>query len=385
MSDGDTGGRVQLEGLTKRYGAFDAVSGIDLDIPPGEFFCLLGPCGCGKTTTLRMIAGFERPSAGRILLDSRDVSNTPPNRRNVNTVFQNYALFSHLTVAENVAFGLRFTRTSKEETRNRVGQALSLVQMEDFRDRKPHQLSGGQQQRVALARALILNPSVLLLDEPLGALDAKLRKTLQVELKALQEQVGVTFVYVTHDQEEALTMADRLAVMSEGRVEQVGTPREVYEEPASSYVADFLGVSNLLDAEAVGETPDGRCRLRAGDLELLASQGHTSSSGPVKVVIRPERVRVEAPRKTGENRLPGKVERVVYAGPISQLIVTLDRGEQIQCMLANDGVGTAFDRGEPVSVYLPYDALRVLRTDATRTQQESGPSPPVSPQATTRS
>jgi spermidine/putrescine transport system ATP-binding protein len=232
---------------------------------------------------------------------------------------------------------------------------------------------------------LILNPSVLLLDEPLGALDAKLRKTLQVELKALQEQVGVTFVYVTHDQEEALTMADRLAVMSEGRVEQVGTPREVYEEPASSYVADFLGVSNLLDAEAVGETPDGRCRLRAGDLELLASQGHTSSSGPVKVVIRPERVRVEAPRKTGENRLPGKVERVVYAGPISQLIVTLDRGEQIQCMLANDGVGTAFDRGEPVSVYLPYDALRVLRTDATRTQQESGPSPPVSPQATTRS
>jgi spermidine/putrescine transport system ATP-binding protein len=385
MSDGDTGGRVQLEGLTKRYGAFDAVSGIDLDIPPGEFFCLLGPSGCGKTTTLRMIAGFERPSAGRILLDSRDVSNTPPNRRNVNTVFQNYALFSHLTVAENVAFGLRFTRTSKEETRNRVGQALSLVQMEDFRDRKPHQLSGGQQQRVALARALILNPSVLLLDEPLGALDAKLRKTLQVELKALQEQVGVTFVYVTHDQEEALTMADRLAVMSEGRVEQVGTPREVYEEPASSYVADFLGVSNLLDAEAVGETPDGRCRLRAGDLELLASQGHTSSSGPVKVVIRPERVRVEAPRKTGENRLPGKVERVVYAGPISQLIVTLDRGEQIQCMLANDGVGTAFDRGEPVSVYLPYDALRVLRTDATRTQQESGPPPPVSPQATTRS
>jgi spermidine/putrescine transport system ATP-binding protein len=385
MSDGDTGGRVQLEGLTKRYGAFDAVSGIDLDIPPGEFFCLLGPSGCGKTTTLRMIAGFERPSAGRILLDSRDVSNTPPNRRNVNTVFQNYALFSHLTVAENVAFGLRFTRTSKEETRNRVGQALSLVQMEDFRDRKPHQLSGGQQQRVALARALILNPSVLLLDEPLGALDAKLRKTLQVELKALQEQVGVTFVYVTHDQEEALTMADRLAVMSEGRVEQVGTPREVYEEPASSYVADFLGVSNLLDAEAVGETPDGRCRLRAGDLELLASQGHTSSTGPVKVVIRPERVRVEAPRKTGENRLPGKVERVVYAGPISQLIVTLDRGEQIQCMLANDGVGTAFDRGEPVSVYLPYDALRVLRTDATRTQQESGPPPPVSPQATTRS
>jgi len=317
-----------------------------------------------------MIAGFERPSAGRILLDDRDVSGTPPNRRNVNTVFQNYALFSHLTVAENVAFGLRFTRASKEETRSRVSQALTLVQMEEFRDRKPHQLSGGQQQRVALARALILNPSVLLLDEPLGALDAKLRKTLQVELKALQEQVGVTFVYVTHDQEEALTMADRLAVMSEGRVEQVGTPREVYEEPASAYVADFLGVSNLIDAEAVGETPDGRCRLRSGDVELLASRGHTSARGQVKVVVRPERVRVEMPGKIGENRLPGSIERVVYAGPISQLVVTLDRGTPIQCMLANDGVDAVFERGAPVSVYLPCEALRVLGTAGTDEKNE---------------
>jgi spermidine/putrescine transport system ATP-binding protein len=370
MSEEHAGGRVQLQGLTKRYGAALAVRGIDLDIPPGEFFCLLGPSGCGKTTTLRMIAGFERPNSGRILLDGRDVSGTPPNKRNVNTVFQSYALFSHLTVAENVAFGLRFTRTSKEETRSRVSQALSLVQMEEFRDRKPHQLSGGQQQRVALARALILNPSVLLLDEPLGALDAKLRKTLQVELKALQEQVGVTFIYVTHDQEEALTMADRLAVMSEGRIEQVGTPREVYEEPASAYVADFLGVSNLLDAEAVGETPDGRCRLRAGELELLASRGHTSARGPVKVVVRPERVRVEVPGKTGENRLPGKIERVVYAGAISQLVVTLERGAPIQCMLANDGVDASFERGVPVSVYLPCEALRVLGTTGTDGEKE---------------
>jgi spermidine/putrescine transport system ATP-binding protein len=385
MSEGHAGGRVQLEGLTKRYGAFEAVRGIDLDIPSGEFFSLLGPSGCGKTTTLRMIAGFERPSAGRVLLDGRDVSNTPPNRRNVNTVFQNYALFSHLTVAENVAFGLRFAKVAKGESRIRVGEALSLVQMEEFRDRRPHQLSGGQQQRVALARALILNPSVLLLDEPLGALDAKLRKALQVELKALQEQVGVTFVYVTHDQEEALTMADRLAVMSEGRIEQVGSPREVYEEPASAYVADFLGVSNLLDAQAIGTGSDGRCRVRVGYFELFASRGHTSASGPVKVVVRPERVRVEAPRKTGENRLPGKVERVVYAGAISQLVVTLDRGEQIQCMLANDGVGSSFDRGVPVSVYLPCEALRVLRTDTTDTQEESSISPAVSAQATTRS
>src|SRR3712207_2488904 len=306
------GGRVQLVNLAKRYGVFEAVRGIHLDVRPGEFFSLLGPSGCGKTTTLRMIAGFERPSEGRVLLDGKDVSDTPPNRRHVNTVFQSYALFSHLTVAENVAFGLRFKKCSREERRTRLDQALSLVRLEGFHDRKPHQLSGGQQQRVALARSLILNPSVLLLDEPLGALDAKLRKALQIELKALQEQVGITFVYVTHDQEEALTMADRLAVMNEGRIEQVGSPREVYEEPATAYVADFLGVSNLLDAQATGTDSEGKCRVRVGDFELLASGGHTSARGSVRVVVRPERVRVEGPRKTGENRLPGKVDRVVY-------------------------------------------------------------------------
>jgi spermidine/putrescine transport system ATP-binding protein len=371
------GGHVQLVGLAKRFGGFEAVCGIDLDIAPGEFFSLLGPSGCGKTTTLRMIAGFERPSKGRVLLDGKDVSDTPPNRRNVNTVFQSYALFSHLTVAENVAFGLRFAKASKEETRNRVGQALSLVQMQEFRDRKPHQLSGGQQQRVALARALILNPSVLLLDEPLGALDAKLRKALQIELKALQEQVGITFVYVTHDQEEALTMADRIAVMDEGRIEQVGSPREVYEKPASAYVADFLGVSNLLEAEAFGRAPDGRCRIRVGDFELLASSGQTSARGSVRVAVRPERVRVEAPRQSGENRLPGKIERVVYAGAVSQLVVTLDRGTPIRCMMANDGVGSSFDRGTPVSVYLPCEALRVLSTEAAESNEESSASPAV--------
>ena len=365
------GGHVQLVDLTKRFGNFVAVSALGLDIPPGEFFSLLGPSGCGKTTTLRMIAGFERPSGGHIFLDGKDVSDTPPNRRNVNTVFQSYALFSHLTVAENVAFGLRFAKASREETRSRVGEALSLVRMQELRDRRPHQLSGGQQQRVALARALILNPSVLLLDEPLGALDAKLRKALQIELKALQEQVGITFVYVTHDQEEALTMADRLAVMNEGRIEQVGSPREVYEEPASAYVADFLGVSNMLDAQVVGADSDGRCRVRIGDSELFASRGDTSARGPVKVVVRPERVRVEASGETGENRLPGKIERIVYAGAISQLVVTLDRGTPIRCMLANDGAGSSFDRGAPVSVYLPCEALRVLSTETAGSNEES--------------
>ena len=382
--EGPAGGHVQLVDLAKRFGAFEAVSGIDLDIPPGEFFSLLGPSGCGKTTTLRLIAGFERPSAGKVLLDGQDVSDTPPNRRHVNTVFQSYALFSHLTVAENVAFGLRFAKASKEEVRRRVGEALSLVRMQEFSGRRPHQLSGGQQQRVALARALILNPSVLLLDEPLGALDAKLRKALQIELKALQEQVGITFVYVTHDQEEALTMADRLAVMNEGRIEQVGTPREVYEEPASAYVADFLGVSNMLDAQAIGTDPDGRCRLRVGDTEMLASQGHTSARGSVKVVVRPERVRIEGPRETGENRLPGRVERVVYAGAISQLVVTLDGGAPIRCMLANDGAMTSFDRGAPVSVHLPCEALRVLSSETTANEEASTEPSAAPAQATTK-
>ena len=254
------GGEVQLVDLVKRFGDFTAVAGVNLEMPSGEFFSLLGPSGCGKTTSLRMIAGFERPTEGQILLDGVDMAQTPPHKRNVNTVFQNYALFPHLTVEENVAFGLKYQKASKDETRDRVGKALELVQMTQFEKRRPNQLSGGQQQRVALARALILNPKVLLLDEPLGALDAKLRKRLQIELKALQEEVGITFIYVTHDQEEALTMSDRIAVMSQGRVEQVGGPKEIYESPATAYVADFLGVSNLMDAQAAG-VGDGGCKI----------------------------------------------------------------------------------------------------------------------------
>src|SRR5438876_7350568 len=245
------GGEVRLVGLEKRFGEVTAVDGVDLQVAAGEFFSLLGPSGCGKTTTLRLIAGFEQPTAGRIELDGVDMAQVPPHRRRVNTVFQSYALFPHLNVFDNVAFGLRFREVSKPERHRMVTAALGLVQLEGFERRRPSQLSGGQQQRVALARALILNPSVLLLDEPLGALDAKLRKALQVELKALQEEVGITFVYVTHDQEEALTMSDRIAVMSAGRVMQVGTPTEIYEEPQSEYVADFLGVSNVMSGEAV--------------------------------------------------------------------------------------------------------------------------------------
>src|SRR5205823_6895506 len=281
---------------------------------------LLGPSGCGKTTTLRLIAGFEQPTSGTVLLDGVDMSHIPPHKRQVNTVFQSYALFPFLSVEDNVAFGLRYKGISKQEGRDRAREAMELVRLSGFGKRRPSQLSGGQQQRVALARALVLNPSVLLLDEPLGALDAKLRKALQIELKALQQEVGVTFIYVTHDQEEALTMSDRIAVMSNGLIEQVGSGSDVYEEPATAWVADFLGVSNMMDGRADGHTADGACRVRVGDFEFRAERGDVSASGPVKVVIRPERVVLEPHGTEGENRIPGMVERLVYTGPSMQLI-----------------------------------------------------------------
>ena len=354
------GGEVQLVDLVKRFSEVTAVAGINLDMPPGEFFSLLGPSGCGKTTTLRLIAGFERPDEGQILLDGVDMAQTPPHKRNVNTVFQNYALFPHLSVAENVGFGLRYKDVSKQDAKRKIAEALELVRLSGFERRRPSQLSGGQQQRVALARALILNPAVLLLDEPLGALDAKLRKALQIELKALQEEIGISFVYVTHDQEEALTMSDRLAVMSNGRVEQIGTPSDVYEEPASAYVADFLGVSNLMDAEAEGLDADSHAKVKLGEFELAAGQGDTDARGTVKIVIRPERVRLEESGATGQNRVPGMVERVVYVGSIMQVIVHLAPGQTLQAWVQNTGDGLPYAQGHPVSVHLPPDALRVL-------------------------
>jgi spermidine/putrescine transport system ATP-binding protein len=354
------GGEVVLVDLVKRFADVTAVAGINLDMPPGEFFSLLGPSGCGKTTTLRCIAGFERPDEGQILLDGVDMAQTPPHKRNVNTVFQNYALFPHLSVADNVGFGLRYKEVSKAEAKTKISEALALVRLEGYEKRRPSQLSGGQQQRVALARALILNPEVLLLDEPLGALDAKLRKALQIELKSLQQEVGITFIYVTHDQEEALTMSDRLAVMSNGRVEQVGTPSEVYEEPATAYVADFLGVSNLMDAKAAGLAPDGRASVRLGDFALAVAKGDIDARGDVKVTIRPERVRLEAQGSTGENRIPAMVERVVYVGSTLQMIVHLAPGQTLQVWMQNEGDGIPFEQGAPITAHLPADALRVL-------------------------
>jgi spermidine/putrescine transport system ATP-binding protein len=353
------GGEVQLVDLVKRFGDFTAVDGINLKVSAGEFFSLLGPSGCGKTTTLRMIAGFERPTEGQVVLDGIDVATVPPHRRNVNTVFQNYALFPHLNVEKNVAFGLKYKDSSKQESARLVARALHLVRLSGYEKRRPNQLSGGQQQRVALARALILNPAVLLLDEPLGALDAKLRKALQIELKSIQEEVGITFVYVTHDQEEALTMSDRLAVMSNGRIEQVGPPKEVYEEPSTAYVADFLGISNLMDATAYGPS-EGGCRVKVGEFELVAGQGEPDAHGEVRLSIRPERVDLETAGGSGRNRIPGMVERIVYVGSAMQVIVHLAPGDTLQALLKNEGGALPFQQGTSVAVHLPAEALRVL-------------------------
>src|SRR6478609_2551326 len=315
MADGDAPvGRIEIVSLTKRFGDVAAVDDISLDIPGGEFFSMVGPSGCGKTTTLRMIAGFERPDEGEIRLDGVDMSATPPHKRNVNTVFQSYALFPHLSVAENVAFGLRYQKVTKDETRRRVAEALGLVQLTGYDKRRPQQLSGGQQQRVALARALVLNPRVLLLDEPLGALDARLRKDLQVELKALQQNLGITFVYVTHDQEEALTMSDRLAVLAEGRVEQIGGPEEIYSRPATTYVAGFLGSANIFDADLL-TTVDGEATCAALDTKIGARVDAEFDPGPAAIVIRPERIAMVGPHDSpppGRNVLRGMVRDIVY-------------------------------------------------------------------------
>ena len=359
------GGRIELVALTKRFTDI-AVDRVDLTVESGEFFSLLGPSGCGKTTTLRLIAGFEQPTEGTILLDGVEMTNIPPHRRNVNTVFQSYALFPFLSVSDNVAFGLRNRHLTKAEMNERVGKALDLVQLTGFEKRRPGMLSGGQQQRVALARALVLNPSVLLLDEPLGALDAKLRRSLKVELKALQERVGITFLYVTHDQEEALTMSDRLAVMHAGRIVQLGSPRAIYEEPADTYVADFLGVSNLMEVDVVERGPGSQCRVKLGEMALVVDRAEVDALGPAHALIRPERVRIEPYNQDGQdgqagpNRVPAMVERLVFLGASTQVMLRLAPGALLQAVVPNDGTEATLSQGTPVHVFLAPDVLRVL-------------------------
>jgi putative spermidine/putrescine transport system ATP-binding protein len=312
---GDAAPDIRLRGVRKTYGDVVAVDEIDLEIAHGEFFTMLGPSGSGKTTTLRMIAGFELPDAGTVELAGRDVASLPPYDREVNTVFQDYALFPHMSVAENIEYGMRVRKAGKEERASRREAALEMVRLEGYGDRKTSELSGGQRQRVALARAIVNRPRVLLLDEPLGALDLKLREQMQVELKQIQHEVGITFVYVTHDQEEALTMSDRIAIFNEGRIEQVGTPEDVYERPANRFVAGFVGVSNLLER-------DGR-----------------------QFTVRPEKVRLVEDGKgaQGMHSEPGRIRDISYAGSITRILVALDAGGELQVVRQNSETSSSED------------------------------------------
>ena len=328
---GDEAFTVELRSVTKRFGDVVAVDALDLGVRPGEFLSLLGPSGCGKTTTLRLIAGFEQPDEGEILIGGHDVAGLPPYRRDVNTVFQSYALFPHLSVLENVAYGLKQRRIARAERHARARTALELVQLPELGDRKPRQLSGGQQQRVALARALVLEPQVLLLDEPLGALDLRVRKRLQIELKRIQERVGITFVYVTHDQEEALAMSDRVAVMNEGRIEQLAPPREIYDAPATSFVTDFIGETNLV-------------RL-----------------GESTVALRPERLRVtrQAAAVSNGSSLAGEVSAAMIVGPAIQWVVRADDGQEVLIRQQRSGAAAEAEsirKGERVVVSWDEDA-----------------------------
>jgi spermidine/putrescine transport system ATP-binding protein len=321
---------VRLDRVTKRFDDVVAVDDLSLEIERGSFFALLGPSGCGKTTTLRMIGGFEEPTAGAIYLGDREVSGTPPYKRDVNTVFQSYALFPHLSIFENVAFGLRRKGGRGSELRGKVEEMLDLVQLGGYGKRKPRQLSGGQQQRVALARALVNSPRVLLLDEPLGALDLKLRKEMQLFIKGLQHDVGITFIHVTHDQEEAMTMADRIAVMNGGRIEQLGAPDELYERPTTPFVAGFLGISNMLPGTVVG--PDS---VRLADGTVVQAQVN-GKSGAVSAGVRPEKITIGD--GGGANVLQGKVSESAYLGVATQLVVSTAAG-QVQVFAQNIDAG----------------------------------------------
>ncbi|MDQ3778521.1 MAG: ABC transporter ATP-binding protein [Actinomycetota bacterium] len=344
---------VRLDRLSKRFDDVVAVDGLSLEIPRGSFFALLGPSGCGKTTTLRMIGGFEEPDEGAIYLGDRPVTGLPPHRRDVNTVFQSYALFPHLSIFENVAFGLRRKRVKGEQLKGRVREILALVDLEGMERRKPRQLSGGQQQRVALARALVNNPQVLLLDEPLGALDLKLRKQMQLTLKRIQHDIGITFVHVTHDQEEAMTMADSIAVMNRGRIEQLGAPEELYERPRTSFVARFLGASNLLRGTVDGQT----VRLRSG--ASIRIEELPPGVREVAVGIRPEKLRLDAARD-GDNRLRGTVAERSYVGVATQYIVETPDGNVSVFVQNADARAQSFEPGAAVELSFEPDAAFVV-------------------------
>ncbi|MEH2064314.1 MAG: ABC transporter ATP-binding protein [Nostoc sp.] len=342
---------VELRNVFKFFNQEPAVHGIDLDVRQGEFFSILGPSGCGKTTTLRLIAGFEIADAGKVLIQGQSMTNVPPYRRPVNTVFQSYALFNHLNVWDNIAFGLRLKKIRKSEIESRVEEALKLVKMESLRSRFPNQLSGGQQQRVALARALVNRPTVVLLDEPLGALDLKLRKEMQVELSNLHKDLGLTFVMVTHDQEEALCLSDRIAVMNQGKIEQVGTPSQIYERPQTSFVADFIGDTNLFSGEIVGvDSSHVQISTKTG-LSIVISRAEdtpTELSQAVVVSVRPEKIQLSLyPPNLPANCFEGRLVNVMYLGTHVNYVVELTNGISINVLQPNT-IGALPDRDTPI-------------------------------------
>nr|WP_228524166.1 ABC transporter ATP-binding protein [Mycolicibacterium phlei] len=354
---------IEIEHVTKRFGDYVAVADADFSIASGEFFSMLGPSGCGKTTTLRMIAGFETPTSGAIRLEGRDVSKVPPHKRNVNTVFQHYALFPHMTVWDNVAYGPRSKKLDKAEVRKRVDELLEIVRLSDFADRKPGQLSGGQQQRVALARALVNYPSALLLDEPLGALDLKLRHTMQFELKRIQREVGITFIYVTHDQEEALTMSDRIAVMNAGNVDQIGTPTEIYDRPATVFVASFIGQANLWSGRQTGRTNRDFVEVDVLGTTLKARPGETTiePGGHATLMVRPERVRVSVEEPTGDiATVRATVTDLTFQGPVVRLSVAAPDGSPVVAHVGPEQNLPLLRPGDEVYVSWAPDASLVL-------------------------
>jgi spermidine/putrescine transport system ATP-binding protein len=374
---------VRLDRVTKRFHEVTAVDDLSLEIERGEFFSMLGPSGCGKTTTLRMLAGFEDVTAGTVWLGDQNVTELPPYKRDVNTVFQNYALFPHLNVFENVAFGLRRRKVSEAEIKRRVAEMLELVELPGYERRRPNQLSGGQQQRVALARALINNPRVLLLDEPLGALDLKLRKQMQLELKRIQSNVGITFVFVTHDQEEAMTMSNRIAVMRDGKVEQLGAPEDLYERPVTPFVANFLGVSNLLDGKVVainGEFAD--VELGRGERVRVPAEGCRDTL-EVTIGVRPEKLRLVAAESdtagsggSGRNSLVGSITAAGYLGVSTQYAVRLDDGFDVTIYTQNidiSSVGEQLTPGERVHMTWKPEHTFVIKGRVQRDQIGGAP------------
>jgi len=355
------GNMVELQDISKSFGSFTALRNVSFAIREGEFMTFLGPSGCGKTTCLRLISGFDTPSSGQVFIGGEDVTHVPPYRRDVNQVFQSYALFPHLTIYENIAFGLRMKKVTSAEIKRRVDEVVEMTALTQFVERKPAQMSGGQRQRVALARAIVCQPKVLLLDEPLSALDAKLRSQMRIELKQLQKRLGITFIFVTHDQEEALTMSDRVAVINGGKVEQIGTVNEIYYQPATRFVATFIGETNIVEAEVISvEAGRPLCRIEGG-LELRLKPGAQAAGDRILLSLRPEKICLYRASPGGENCFPAKIAVEIFKGAVDDLTITAQGGLELGALLANDGKEDMdFHEGEEIFARIQPEDINVV-------------------------